>query len=885
MTSGTVATVAFNRGLISRLALARTDIAKVPLSAAVMKNWLPLSLGSMTLRPGLAFISSIPSACIHIPFIFSTSDTAIIECSDHTVRVLIDEHPIERVDVATTITNGTFATNVDGWTDADELGATSTWGSPGPGMVLIGTGFSSAIRRQQLSIGPSDIGVEHGLRITIANNPVTLKIGTTAGADNLVGETSLGPGDHSVAFTPTTDTAWVQFSNMAQPAAWVKSAQIEIAGPVTIASPWGSANLQNIRYTQSGDIVFVACDGVQPHKIERHRTRSWSVTQYLPLDGPIGLINTGTTTITASAKDGTITLTASHPLFKPGHVGGVWKITSVGQSVTSIFTGDGQWSDPIKVTGREGARAVTVSRAGLAGTGSAVTLQRSIGAPGSWTGVVRYTTDGGTTYNDQLDDSVIYYRIGTQAGDYSSGAPVATLDYSSGGITGTARITGVTSPTSAFADVLTSLGSLFPTATWYEGAWSDLRGWPSALAFYEGRLWWAGKDKIWGSVSDAFDSFDTSVVGDSGPISRSIGSGPVDFINWLLPLQRLLIGGQGSEISVRSTTFDEPLTPTNFNLKEATTRGSSNVTPAKIDSRGIFVSRSGERLLEITYDFPSNDYTVRDLTILVPDLFRDNKIVEILVQREPDTRVHCVREDGTAAIVIIDPVEDLLCWIEVETDGLIERGGVCLPNNGIDNVYYAVRRGSAQNLERWAHERECVPGPIVKLADSHVIYDGDPTTTIDGLFHLENRDVVCWADGKDRGAFTVRNGSITLSVAVSKACVGLGYIAQRQSTKLAYAASGGTALVKPKRVDHLGLMMDRTHARGLKFGPDFDHLDPLPPIEDARHVAPTETWDMYDKNVISFHGYWDTDSRVCLQAAAPLPVTVLGMTISITTIG
>ncbi|HAC30717.1 MAG TPA: hypothetical protein DCF82_23370, partial [Marinobacter hydrocarbonoclasticus] len=65
--------------------------------------------------------------------------------------------------------------------------------------------------------------------------------------------------------------------------------------------------------------------------------------------------------------------------------------------------------------------------------------------------------------------------------------------------------------------------------------------------------------------------------GDAGPISRAIGSGPVDVINWLLPAQRLLVGTEGSEKSARSNSLDEPLTRTNFNLKTISTQGSARV--------------------------------------------------------------------------------------------------------------------------------------------------------------------------------------------------------------------------------------------------------------------------------------------------------------------
>src|SRR5690606_11385931 len=101
---------------------------------------------------------------------------------------------------------------------------------------------------------------------------------------------------------------------------------------------------------------------------------------------------------------------------------------------------------------------------------------------------------------------------------------------------------------------------------------------------------------------------------------RSIGSGPVDQINWLVPAQLLLMGGQGSEFLCRSSTLGEPLTPTNFNLKEASSRGSLRTAAVKVDASAIFVDRSGARVYELEFDSIAQNYTPVDLTSVVPEL-------------------------------------------------------------------------------------------------------------------------------------------------------------------------------------------------------------------------------------------------------------------------
>lgn len=879
--------IAFNRGIISKLALARTDLKRTALSAEDQSNWMPRTLGSMMLRPGWQFLDGTKSnaAAIHIPFIKKVSDTAIIELTNIVMRVRVNEAVISRVAVSSAVANGNFDTDVSSWTDDDQSGATSSWLTGGY-LSLIGTGFNAAIRTQQVTVSGGDANKEHALRIVIARGHVTLKVGTTAGADDYISQTTLGVGTHSLAFTPTGNF-YVRLQALTEYASLVDSCNVEGAGAMELPTPWLTANLPMVRWDQSGDVLFVACEGFQQRRIERRATRSWSVILYQPEDGPFLIQNTGTTRLTASAISGDITLTASSSLFKSTQVGGLYRITSTGQLVQANLSGEGQYTDPIRITGVGAQRQFSYVIAGTwLGT---ITLQRSVGEVGSWVDVTTFTGNTSSTFNDALDNQIIFYRLGFNTGNYTSGTAAVSLSYSSGGLTGVVRITAFTSSTSVTASVLTHLGSTTGSSDWAEGQWSDYRGWPTAVSFYEGRLWWAGGDAVIGSVSDAFESFDDTIEGDSAPISRSIGSGPVDRINWLLPLLRLVIGTEMAERTARSSSLDEPLTATNFNLKTPSTRGSTAVPPLVVDGQGIFVRNTRLFLLAYneTYSVAS-DYNGNELTILCPEI-GESGFTRIAVQRYPDTRIHAVRADGGAGVLIFDPAEDVKCWVEIESDGTIEDVFVLpgLATEDEDKVYYLVNRtingGTVRYLERWALESECVGASLNKQADSFAYYTGVPTTTITAA-HLANEEVVVWGDGIDLGTFTLNgSGQATLSAAVSNYVVGLGYTARFKSTKLAYAASMGTALTQRKRLDHFGFILANTHAQGLRYGTSYDNLDDLPQVEEGAVVDPDSIWESYDYDSTEVNDTWMTDNRLCLEAAAPRPATVLGVVMTIDT--
>lgn len=292
--------------------------------------------------------------------------------------------------------------------------------------------------------------------------------------------------------------------------------------------------------------------------------------------------------------------------------------------------------------------------------------------------------------------------------------------------------------------------------------------------------------------------------------------------------------------------------------------------------------------------------------MLAPEVCQP-KIVRAAVQRNVDTRAHFVLSDGTVAVLVFDKAEDVKGWIKVVTQGFVEDVVVIPAGAGQpeDNVYYVVNRtiggSTVRFLEKYSLESETTGQPVAKLADAHTYYSGAATTTITGLAYLEGQTVVCWGwntvtpftvvnpdgttgtVGRDFGTFVVTGGQITLPTAVTDACVGLGYQGKYQSTKLAYASQMGTAINQKKRIVHLGLVLHNTHAQGLTYGPDFNHLDPLPQVENGATVDANTVWADYDFDAVEFNDTYTTDSRLCLVANAPRPCTILSAVVEVKT--
>jgi hypothetical protein len=276
---------------------------------------------------------------------------------------------------------------------------------------------------------------------------------------------------------------------------------------------------------------------------------------------------------------------------------------------------------------------------------------------------------------------------------------------------------------------------------------------------------------------------------------------------------------------------------------------------------------------------------------LVPEIGKPG-VINFAAQRQPDTRVHAVRSDGLVAMMVYDKLEDVRCWILVETDGVIE--DVCvLPGDDEDAVYYVVKRviGGVDKrfLERWAREDEAIGGTVNKQGDSFITYNQAASATISGLGHLIGESVVVWDNGVcltdangDIATFTV-SGAGTITVTHEGAprlatvgMAGLPYEARYRSTKMAYVVvPGEDGLSTRKRIHSLGLVLADTHPQGIEYGPDFFTMDGLPLMEGYELVDGDAVWDEYNYEAFSFPGEWKVDTRMCLRASAPRPCTIL----------
>lgn len=888
----------FNVGEMSDAALARVDQERLRLAAQIQENIAPHVVGKGQVRPGLEYLVETDGSnkTRLIPFIFDVDDAQLLGMSDITLRILLDDEWLTRAAVTSTIANSDFATSSD-WTATATDNATITIGS---GAVIFEANARGSEALCKQAVATSSTGTEHAIRVTIELGQVQFRVGSTDGGDEYISETTLGPGVHSLAFTPSASPFYVRMFTRSDRAATVTGCAIEAAGIVELPAPWDEGDLPLIRFDQSGSTMFLSCGSWQQRKVERRASgRSWSLVLYETDDGPFITQPTNNVTITPGGSYGLATLESSAPLFTDDHVGGLLRVFTEGYGAFQVLAGETQFSEPLRVFAIFPNNAFIWNVVGtFVGT---VTLQRSFtSATDGFIDVATVTGPAATTFagSTSFDNIEHWYRIGFKAGEYTSGAAEVSFSFDGGGGAGVWRIIGRTSSTQITAQTLQPPTGLSASKDWKLGAWSDANGWPTALGFYDGRLFFAGIDRFWGSESDAYYAFNLDDDGAAGSIQRSVATGGgVKRVNWILALQRMILGTSSSEVSARSSSFDEPLTPTNNTLKDASTQGVARVSPAKLDNRGIFIHRDGERAFEILYDVDGQDYRTSNLMQLNEDIGVGG-LLEIATQRAPEAYVWLVRADGVAPVLLHDAKEKTSAWwkfIAAPTaagTSVIESIAVVPSDAGPDRVYMAVKRtinGSVKRfVEKLAKHSEARGGATNHMADSFV-YNAGPVTTFTGLSHLIGETVVAWGTtggvtGKIGTTFTVNgSGEITLPSSCTDVTVGLAYTWRYKSARLAYAAQKGTALLMTKRVPQIGLLLKDAPAGAVRYGSDFTTMYGLPTTEGGQDVTMTTTRASYDANIFPFGGEWDTDARVCLTGSSPLPATLLALVIGVET--
>ncbi len=841
----------FTAGELSPRLEGRVDISKYFNGCKVLENMVIHPHGGASRRSGTRYVANVKDQTKKprlMPFEFSTLQAYMLEAGNLYIRFFRNEGQIIVADTDAAIANGTFDSGITDWDDRSTGTASIAHDATNKRLDLVGAASSVAWAEQDVTT--TDTGQVHVLRFQVfgaAGDTVELRIGTTSTGNEIVNDVAFGVGTHAYAFTPNASPFYVQFRNGTAKTLAIDDVSLIDNGPVEITTPYLEADLFELQFAQSADVMYITHPNYAPRKLSRTGHTSWSLTEIAFEDGPYLDENTSETTITASAETGNgITLTASAALFKSGHVDSLWQLKEATQSLPFddwVQNKTYSISDFVKNDGK----VYEAKTGGASGTRPPI-------------------HDEGTESDGNVDWEFLH-----------DGA-------------GYVKVTGFTSSTVVTADVKSRLPASATSGTkhWAEGVWSTVQGYPSCVTFYEERLFFAGSTEkpqtVWGSKSADFENM-TPGVNDDDALAFTIASDEVNAIRWLSPGKVLAIGTTGGEYTMRATAQDEPVTPTNVQVKRETTRGCAYVLPIRNDAVVLFLQRALRKIREFVFTFETDSFASPDLTILAEHVTRGG-LVQLAYAREPDPVIWAVRADGTLLGMTYERTQDVVGWHRHILGGSFGTGNAAVesaavipsPNGDHDQLWLVVKRTINGASKRYVEflEQQFEEGDAQADAffvDSGLTYEGAPATTISGLDHLEGETVSVLADGAVEPDKTVFAGAIALTNAASKVQVGLAYRSKVQTMRFDAGARDGTSQGKKARIHEVTVRFFNTLGAKVGFDDDVDVIvfrDASDPMDSAPPLFSG------DKR-IKFKKHYTRAPRVTVIQDQPLPITVLAI--------
>lgn len=472
-----------------------------------------------------------------------------------------------------------------------------------------------------------------------------------------------------------------------------------------------AAMLPDLNWTQSADTMIFVHQDLAPLKLVRGATdASWTVSAvefaYIPKYNYDSVVLEPNSTITPSAKEGTVTITASSYPSDTGSLQGATTTTMTLKAAASA-------TDDIFV-------------------GMCIEM-----TSGAQNGIAKKITD----YNGTTKVATVFppWTTPPLATDNYKIVPYAeesVNQYINAEPFGRARIIKYISDTQvqvyteipfASTDAIT-VGN-HSAECFYEDVWSSTRGWPRSATFHEGRLFFGGSkgrpSTVWGSRVGDFFNFDPGQSLDDEGVEATVDTNQLNVITNCLSGRDLQFFTTGSEFYVPQATL-EPITPTNFFVKIATRNGCKpSIKPVGLDSGTLFIQRQGKSLNEFVFTDTEAAYITNRISLLSSHLLKTP--VDMAIRRatstdESDQLFIVNADDGTMAAFSMLRSQQVIAPSEFITDGEFKAVGV-----DVDTVYVVVKR-------------------VINGADKYFVERFDNTLTLD-----------CAVSGGSAGGVTAAN--------------------------------------------------------------------------------------------------------------------------------
>lgn len=823
----------FSGGEFSPLLHGRVDIPRYQTGLETCLNFVPTIQGGLVRRSGTMYVSEVEDSSVKArlhEFEFSVTQAYVLEFSDQKIRFYRNQGQILE-----------SAQNITNITQAD------------PAVVTI-----------------SSHGYSDGDEIYIAG---------------VVGMTELNGAFYKVAGA-TTNTFELQDrdGNDVDSSGFTAYSSGGTASKVyEITSPYLEADLFELKFTQSADVLYITHPDYAPRTLSRTSNTSWTLAAIDFLDGPYLGINNTTTTLTPAAVTGTgITVTASSTVGINNGDG--FKSTDVGRWMRILLSSTWGWA---KISAFNSTTSVDVDIESDFGSTSATTEWR-LGAWSETTGYpscVTFHEDrlvfGGAALTPQRIDcsqTGLYEVFGPTQTDGTVEADDALsftfnsndvnvvrwlLSIEKGLVAGTAGGEWLVRP-STQGEALTPTNITAKRSTTYGSANIQALQVGRAALFAQ-----RAKRKIrelnYFFDADGYRATDITLLAEhitqTGVVEMTQQKEPQPVV-WIVKEDGELIG----------VTYERSAEgfKAGWHRHVIGGVGDAGGSDADVESVAVIPSNDGStnelwmivkrhingttrRYVEILKDFFDDSTEQKDAFFVDSGLTYDVPVT-ISGATKADPVVVTANSHGFSngdKVLITD------------VSGMTELNGNSYLVANVTTNTFEITDLDGNDIDGTAFTTYSSGGEVRKFV-----------TTISGLSHLEGESVSILGDGAVIPNETVSNGSITLDTSATTVHIGLSYKSRAKLLRIDAGAADGTSIGKTRRIHRLSFMLHRS--LGLKIGESFDDLTELTfrTTADSMTRAPSLFTGIRTESV-DFS--YDFNNNICLQKDDPLPLMLLAV--------
>lgn len=415
-----------------------------------------------------------------------------------------------------------------------------------------------------------------------------------------------------------------------------------------------------------------------------------------------------------------------------------------------------------------------------------------------------------------------------------------------------------------------------------EPVWSDLRGYPRTVEFFEGRLYFGGtrskQQSLIGSQVNNILALEVGEGLDDDPVFVTLNGSRLNAIQALFGGRSLQVFASGGEFRYAKEQ-GVPVTPADVPVNQ-TQYGTAKIKPVSIDGATLYVQRNRKSIRDFRFDYTENAYNSLGVSALAPHLIYDVQdmaawngsaideigLVFVVNGTNPDTSDEAF-QDGTVAVFNSRKEAKIQAWTIWTTQGLFR--SVC---SVVEDVFFLVERTLNSVTALYLEQADAD-----YYTDCAVQVTHDPASaSIIGLSHLNGVECRVRADGFVLENVTPVAGAATIQRASLLTEIGLDWTPEVTPMPLQTITAEGTNLMRKRRVVNVTALVRNTLGLIVNGRPlpdryfDVDNFDEAAtPFSGVHTLEESTNWDQTE------------DKLVTLTQVDPLPFELLAIDVQI----